>query len=451
MSKKQFEESKTKKGYYGYRSETGTSSPKNKKNKNRKSTIISGILAVIQMLVSIGFIAQLFYKNISLSTTMLAGLISILIILLAIPFALALKNSIGAKRVGKVISILVILILAALIYFISPLTKMSGKKVSEEPFVVYVSADDSFGEEVSKNNARSDTNILGIVNPKTHTVLMVSTPRDYYVEVAAKSIAPQSFDKLTHVGMYGNGIAYDNNGNEQTASDWDWAGNTNWGQGNKALMDTLKNLYDINVTSKDYHYVKINFTGFAELIDNLGGVTVDVEQAFSTRTYASYGNVDNGKRKTYVYNKGPMKMDGATALTFARERHSFSNGDIQRNKNQIKVIKAIADEILTAKTILNYNSIIKSIETCFATDMDLSSLATLQMQVMGNKDYNGWNIYSFSTTGVAGRGILTWNGLSKSIVTPDEASVANAKELINMVLTGAASTEVEAKVNEYSE
>lgn len=453
MSKKQFSSSGTKTGYYGYSSELKNTSV-NKKTanqaKNRRSTVISAILAVIQLILSVALVGLIFVKNISLSTPMLGGLIAILVILLLVVFTLAQRRSIGAKRTGKVISVLVIILLVALIYFISPLTKMSGKKVSDEPFVVYVSADDSFGAEVSENNARSDTNILGIVNPKTHTVLMVSTPRDYYVEVAAKSIAPNSFDKLTHVGLYGNGIAYDNNGNELTASDWDWGGNTNWGQGNEALKNTLKNLYNINVTEQDYHYVKINFTGFAELIDNLGGVTVNVDQAFSTRTYASYGDEDTGKRKTYVYKEGDMKMDGATALTFARERHSFSNGDIQRNKNQIKVIKAIADEVLSAKTLINYNSIIKSVETCFSTDMDLSSLAALQMQIMGDKEYTGWHIYSYSTTGTPGRDILTWNGLSKSIVNPDEASVANATELINMVLSGTPATEVEAKVNEYS-
>lgn len=458
MSKKQFSDSGTKKGYYGYSSESrNVSTGKNKKegknnsSKNRRSSILSGILAVIQLIASVSFVGLILYKKIDVSVPVLFGIIAVLIILLAVVFALAQRNSLGAKRTGKVISVIVIIILGVLIYFISPLSQMTGEKVSEEPFIAFVSADDNFGAIPKNSNSHSDTNILAVVNPKTHTVLMVSTPRDYYVEIAAESVAPNSFDKLTHVGLYGNGIAYDSNGNNLTASEWDWAQNTNWHVGYETIMNTLKKLYGFEISDSNYHYVKINFTGFADLIDTLGGVTIDVEQGFSTTTYASYGDEDTGERKTYVYSEGEMKMDGATALTFARERKSFGSGDMQRNKNQVKVVKAIASEVLTAKSLLKYNSIIDSVENCFTTDINLSSLASLQIQIMGDKDYNGWNIYSYSTTGTPGREKLTWNGLYKSVVLQDEASISNATELINMVLSGSPATEVEAKVNEYSE
>ena len=61
-----------------------------------------------------------------------------------------------------------------------------------------------------------------------------------------------------------------------------------WGVGNTAIMDTLKTLYNIPVSNKNYHYVQLNFTGFAKLVDALGGITVDVDKSFSTKTYASY-------------------------------------------------------------------------------------------------------------------------------------------------------------------
>ena len=92
-------------------------------------------------------------------------------------------------------------------------------------------------------------------------------------------------------------------------------------------MNTLSNLYGIQINGKalttdspEYHYLRLNFTGFSELIDELGGITVNVEEGFSTYTYANYTDKDmqtnKSKRKKYTFTKGKMKMDGATALTY---------------------------------------------------------------------------------------------------------------------------------------
>jgi LCP family protein required for cell wall assembly len=459
MSKKQFSDSGVKKGYYGYSSESknissgkSNKSGKSSTSKLRNSSILGAVIAVIQLIVSIAFVGLVLYKNLAFVTApILAGVIAVLVLLLAIVFSMEQRGSLGVKRAGKAISILVIAILLALIYLIAPISQMSGKKVSTDPFVVFVSANDTFGEMSDDSNGRSDTNILAVVNPKTYTVLMISTPRDYYVAVQAESVAPNSYDKLTHVGLYGNGIAYDSQGNNLTASDWYWAEEVNWHSGNEALMDTLQALYKFDISEDNYHYVKLNFTGFSELIDALGGITVDVDTAFTTKTYASYGDVDTGERKTYTYTEGEMKMDGATALTYARERHSFGSGDLQRNKNQVKVLKAMSDKLLSAKTLLNYNSIVSSIENSFSTDMDISSMVSLQTQIAGNKNHDGWNILSYSTVGQSSSEILTWNGLSKSVVLQDEESVSNATTLINMVLNGDASETVSNKIEEYNQ
>ena len=126
-------------------------------------------------------------------------------------------------------------------------------------------------------------------------------------------------------------------------------------------MDSLQSLYGFQIPEDRYHYVQVNFTGFASLIDALGGITVDVDTPFTTKTYASYGDKDTGERKTYTYTKGKMKMDGDTALTFARERHSFAAGDMQRNQNQVKVLNAMSEKLLSGTTLLRYNSIMDSI------------------------------------------------------------------------------------------
>lgn len=447
MSKKRYYDSDSKTGYYGYSSESRNTTG-NKKSKKGNSRL-GMILAIIQLILSISLIGFLVYINLDFITVpILIGIIAVLIILLLIVFFMQ-KGSRNVQRAGKVISVIVIIIVLLLNYFLAPFWRMSGKKVSMDPFVVFVSAADTFGSIDNNSNVRSDTNILAVVNPKTQSILIVSTPRDYYVPVQAKSVAPESYDKLTHVGLYGNGIAYGENDEELSASDWGWAYETSWGAGNKALMDTLQYLYKFDVSESRYHYAKLNFTGFARFIDALGGITVDVDVPFSTKTYASYEE-DDKKRKTYTYNKGKMKMDGDTALTFARERHSFAAGDMQRNKNQVKVLGAISDKLLSGSTLFRYTDIVNSIQDCFTTDIDISSMVSLQTQVSATKDYNGWNIMSYSVSGTPSRQICTYTGTSLSVVMQDEESVSNATTLINMVLNGETSETIKNQIKNYN-
>ncbi len=456
MSKKQFSDSSSKTGYYGYSSESrnissGKKSTKNSSSKLRHSAIIGVILALIQLAVSVVFVGLVLYKNFAfISVPILTGIIIVLIILLAVVLSTQ-KGSLTVKRVGKVISVIVIIILLVLTYLIAPLARMSGKRVSTDPFVVFVSANDTFGEFDDETIGRSDTNILAVINPKTYTILMISTPRDYYVPVQAEGVAPESYDKLTHVGLYGNGTAYNSSGEDVTASDWRWAYEVNWHPGCEALMDTLQYIYDFDIPEDSYHYVKLNFTGFAELIDALGGITVDVDVPFSTTTYASYGDEDTGERKTYTYTEGEMKMDGDTALTFARERHSFAAGDMQRNQNQVKVLNAISDKLLSGTTLLHYTSIIDAIQNSFSTDMDISSMVSLQTQISMDSDYNGWNIMSFGVEGQSSRQICTYTGTSLSVVLQDEDSNNRATNLINMVLDGESADAIKQQIDTYNE
>ena len=450
MSKKQ-KDTDIKSGYYGYSSETNSAvNKKAKKGKNGNvGKTVGIILILIQLLLSVVFVWLFLSKGFAFATAgVVATIIAVLIIFLALVLLL-LQKSKNAQTFGKVISVIMSIILALGCYFLSAdLSKLTtGDKLDDKPFVVFVSASDSFGSFDENTLERSDTNIIAVVNPKNHNVLLVSTPRDYYVPVQAKIVAPESYDKLTHVGLYGNGTGTNkSDGATATTSSWQWACEVSWNPGNKALMNTLKALYNINITNKRYHYVKLNFTGFSDLIDAMGGITVNVDTPFSTRTYASYGEKDTGERKTYTYTKGKMKMDGATALTFARERHSFANGDMQRNQNQVKVLKAIEKKALSGNTLLRYNSILDSIDNCFATNIDISSCVNLLKD--GGTD--GWNIMSFSVIGTPSREICTFTGSSLSVVMQNEESVSHAKELIQMTLDGKATKEIKKKIRAYN-
>lgn len=132
-------------------------------------------------------------------------------------------------------------------------SQTAEKSITTDPFVIYISGSDT--RTLTLTTSRSDVNILAVVNPSTKQVLLINTPRDYYVDTAASAGAK---DKLTHCGMYGIDCS----------------------------MATLGNLYDEHV---DY-YVQINFNGFKTLVDAVGGITVESEKAFRTSEGGFYIN-----------------------------------------------------------------------------------------------------------------------------------------------------------------
>ena len=86
-------------------------------------------------------------------------------------------------------------------------------------------------------------------------------------------------------------------------------------------------------------------------------------------------------------------MNGNEALTFVRERHSFGDGDLQRNRNQVKVLKALSSKVLSTSMITNTDSILSAVGESFKTDMNIGSLVKLQTQLMGQKvsfQKTGW-------------------------------------------------------------
>ncbi len=446
-----------KKGDYGYSSENlsrGSSkkarqsakapkgsrkAPNADSKKLRNSTILGMLLVIIQLALSGYFVYLLMTKNLAFITDYIfIGICAGLVFFLILVFILTNAKKIKTKRVGKVISIIISIALAVCIYLLSPWSAMSGAKVDENPFVVFLSATDTFGDLNKDGNERSDTNIIAAVNPKTHTVTMVSIPRDYYIPVIAKSVSINTSlnsDKLTHIGLYGNGQARNNSGQKVGAAGWNYACEVHWDHGKTAIMNSLKKLLKFNVDDNHYHYAQLNFTGFGKLIDELGGITVDVEKGFSYTTYESYKE-DNGQRKRYTYKKGKMDMDGNEALTYARTRKKFANGDIQRNRNQTAVLKGVADKALSPSVLLRYNGVVSAIEDCMETDIDLSSMASLQSSVSGHKNYDGWNIVSYGVIGTSSRQRVLWNGQALSVVTKDNASVNNGHTLLNKALAG---------------
>lgn len=252
-------------------------------------------------------------------------------------------------------------------------------------FLVYASGIDS--RHNVHTNGRSDVNILVAVNPTTHQILLINTPRDTYVVNPAS--ASGSRDKLTHCGL--------------------------WGTENS--MDALALLYG----HRAQYSARINFSGFETLVDAIGGVTIYSDVAFTA------------SGQTYI-QKGENHLNGEQALHFARERKRLAGGDNTRGKNQMKLIAAIVNQ-LSADTILrNYAQILESLEGMFITDMPAEEIGELVQTQLA--EMPKWEIFSYALTGKGTSDHCWASGSYAYVMYADEASAEHASELIELVLEG---------------
>lgn len=263
--------------------------------------------------------------------------------------------------------------------------KISTQKASADvskPFAVYISGIDTYGA-VSKTS-RSDVNIIMAVNPKTHRITLVNTPRDYYVQLHGTT---GTKDKLTHAGLYGIDTS----------------------------VKTLENLYGISIN----YNVRINFTSLEKVVDSIGGVDVNSEYEFSA-----------GGTKFTV---GKNRLNGKQALAFSRERYSFEGGDRTRGQNQMKVITAIIDKMSQPSMALKASSILSSLGGAIETNMPTEATNQLirnQLDTMAK-----WYVTS---TSVDGTGALmptySMGARPLYVMVPNENSLEAARRQLQIML-----------------
>ena len=273
---------------------------------------------------------------------------------------------------------------------IEPITTANGGKV----YTIYLSGIDTRGEMTAKS--RSDVNIIATVNTDTHEILLVSTPRDYYVPLSISNGAP---DKLTHAGIYGIDVC----------------------------MDTLGMLYDIDIN----YYFRINFGGFVKVIDALGGITVDSDYDFDSKNILGYH-----------FNKGENYVNGEQALIFARERYAFQEGDRQRGKNQMAVIRGVVKKALSPEILTSYSSILSSLDGCFGTNITYEEIAQILQQQLSNG--GDWTIVSYSVDGTGATEKPYSMSQKAYVMVPDYNTVDKAKSLMEKVRNGEVVTQEEA-------
>ena len=258
--------------------------------------------------------------------------------------------------------------------------------VTDEVYTIYVSGIDTRGEMTA--SSRSDVNIILTVNTRTKQILMISTPRDYFVPLSISNGVP---DKLTHAGIYGVNVS----------------------------MDTLNMLYDININ----YYFRLNFAGFEKIIDALGGITVNSDYEF-----------DSQNTKGYHFNKGENHLNGEQALVFTRERYAFKEGDRQRGRDQMAVIQGVVDKATQPAFLKNYLSVMDSLDGCFETNVPYDIIASL---VRRQLDEGGsWQVLSYSTDGTGDTQKPYSMSQKAYVMIPDQTTVDKAKTLMKKVREG---------------
>lgn len=266
----------------------------------------------------------------------------------------------------------------------------SDDSLTKEPFTVYISGIDVYGD-VSQTS-RSDVNIIAVVNPNTHQILLVTTPRDYYVEIPGVSEGQE--DKLTHAGIYGI----------------------------DASMATLGALYETDIN----YYVRLNFTSLIDIVDILGGVDVYSDMSFSTGWESGY-EMD--------VQEGWNHFNGEQALAFSRERKNLPDGDNQRGIHQQAVITAMLKKVLSPTMLLKANSILNQVSQDVETNVSQAQLNSLIKYQLGHNAK--WSIRSVAATGTASREYCYSSGDTSLYVTiPDYDVVNDIIDLVNVVEEG---------------
>ncbi|MDR3364247.1 MAG: LCP family protein [Clostridiales Family XIII bacterium] len=254
-----------------------------------------------------------------------------------------------------------------------------------KPFALYVSGVDDDGD--IDQVARSDVNMLVLIDPKHYKILLVNTPRDYYVQLAGKPGLP---DKLTHAGTYGIDVG----------------------------EATLEDLYGINI---DYH-VLVNYTTLGNLVNSLGGIYVDNPQQFNL-----WG---------HDFPEGRVHLDGENAMLFCRERKHLEDGDNSRGENQQRVIEGIVAQMSASNVVTHYKDILAALDGTFRSNIPPSVITQLfnRQITFGGQ----WTIEKISVTGTNSQQPTYSMGSDRplSVVLPDMDSVNAARAQMERFLRG---------------
>ncbi len=267
--------------------------------------------------------------------------------------------------------------------------EISDKEIVEEPFILYISGSDS--RNGVKATARSDVNIVAVVNPKQGKILLVSIPRDMYVQLHGTTGIK---DKLTHAGVYGIEMG----------------------------KTTIEDFLGISI---DYT-LKVSFNTVIKVVDELDGIDIDSDQAMTLKS-------EGGETCEYVV--GTQHVNGVCALRFARERKSYTTGDRHRGENQQQVITSIIGRLSGSKDyLLKLPKILEIAADSFETTISRDNVSAFVRMQLTNPI--NWKVESISVDGTGAHEPTYSMGSNRPlyVMIPNETSVNNAVKKINEYL-----------------
>lgn len=246
--------------------------------------------------------------------------------------------------------------------------------ISDDPVSVLLMGVEDYSS--GGENGRTDTLMVATFNPKDEKLKLLSIPRDTLVDIAGRGTQ----DKITHAHVYG---------------------------GKQMTIETVENFLDIPI---DY-YAAVNFETFKNIVDILGGITVDVPFDF-------YQNSDDRIAEKLRFYEGEMELDGRYALAYARMRKQDPRGDIGRNERQQEVVTAIIKESLSLGTITKIDDLAKEFGKNVETNMKVSEGLSFL------KEYSDFRTSNIDKLTLETYGDMI-NGVSYQIA--DEASLAEVQ------------------------
>ncbi|MFT0800425.1 LCP family protein [Bacillus swezeyi] len=184
-------------------------------------------------------------------------------------------------------------------------------------------------DERPGDKGRPDSMIVMTVNPKTKKTTMTSIPRDTRVFIRSKN----DFSKMNSAYTYG---------------------------GIEGTVQTVEQFLNIPIN----YYIKINMDGFKDIVDAVGGVTVN-------------NRIDFTLEGVHL-SKGKQHLDGKAALTYARMRKDDPRGDFGRQERQREIINQIIHEGAQLKSLANYQGILTALEKNVKTNLTLDKMIDIQ-------------------------------------------------------------------------
>ena len=231
---------------------------------------------------------------------------------------------------------------------------------------------DGKGNDPTTGQPLAQTVIIITIDPKTNYVGMLSIPRD--MQVTDGNYIDEKLDQ---------------------AFEYAWVGNTNKDRAAAAaghMEDVIQQNYGIHID----HYAWVGLQGFTKVIDDIGGVDIDVTHPMFDDDYPS----DAGSGSIYGYTRvniapGPQHLTGPEALTYVRTRHADLGGDFGRTDRQQQVLSQVKVKLTQNDTITKATSILNDLDGYLFTDLSLSQLATFA-EVAKSVDINKLDHVSFT-------------------------------------------------------